>query len=1371
MVFNRTGAVLLMMLAVVGVASAQTVYRLQERVWLPYDPDTSTLGLFHLDQHPRVGADQAMEDADVESGAKPAGKAAPQLLSGLGVEGGAKSQEAGVDRARDSGTQARAARLLGKTTWLEKGLYRGGLRLEGGDAALATPDYPAFRSGQGFAVEAWFMVDKNAAGTLISLPGGTKAAPSIEVRLTAGGEARLFFEGKPASDVVGKINAGEWTHVALSIYPQREVAGKYAFEPRLAASTVLVQINTRSIGVLEDKRVAQVAATLSGQAYFGNDQLQSSGVACQIDEARVSSANRYFYPLLLGTVRTPADRAVPVGPPLVRGKDDQLFYVPFEDSITPHGPPDANPAAALASALGVVPDPPDKGKAAPLPKTILHPSFVDGVHGRSFLAGAGLASVKYSPTPTAPVIDLSRGSIELWFSPSDWDNRERQKQLAPMECVPLVRTVAPAGEKDPPHLAISIMRMQPFLEANPPALYMNPGTWYHLVVAWDGPKTAAFINGLPAPAGIVAIDRRGAAVGSPAATTSALLVGAAHPAIDPGAHSTVIDEVRTYRRALTPEEAANAFGRYLPEPKTTPLPFARMQAWLSTPTKSLHINTSLLAGDASKTRSVRVTVLQENKDDVVFGPYILELSSEGVGEKAFVNDAVNYGKFRLKSEYLAADGTVVHSQIGDMHNLVPEWLGNTLGVHEGKVLPGWSDMSIDRGVISLSMKKITLAPTGWPSQFNAAEQDMLARPIEVHAKNGGAELAWKPLGDAVVVESAKPDRVITRGEAAAGDWKMSTRLTSEFDGMIKVETTFTPNTPGANANLDELTIDIPLKNEHATYYGLWSGHQWFRAACDYMPMPQKEGVILASNKHGRAVNTEIEGSFIPFVVLADDRRAINWFAENDRGWTKTREKPAVEIVRDATTTTLRLHIIQAPTPITEPLTITFGLHLAPVKAGAAKRRSIAAKADFGFVDAFSKQPLKTDFASLASFGLLPAGDWEVAAARAEKHRREYKMNPGYEGPLLYIDRNYVAVPPSAGNFVPIWMRSGAMRYLPDARDMGIWCMNEWMKRKLIVGIYIDDVWGQPMKDPDAGPAYKLANGKVQPGFEFFDFNTYMRRLRWLFHDNNIEPLIWLHATQTFYLPICSYADLVLDGEDRFPAVGLKGDFLAYWGLPRLQFNEPEKWGVTTTWMFKAPADGAPVPGPFRHWYFRQIRAYQAGCLLHDLALSNDRPASVLKLGSMDDSAKFYGYWQREHPAVSADKEVIASLYVTKAKNGKTRVGVVLVNTDDKPRLASIKFDLAKLGLSGTLNASDIDTMSPPEGEDPTKTVVPKKMSGEDPGKPDATSEMFKDLENDINHPDPSRGEGNWFTDRNLKLENGTLRARIRPRDYRVILIE
>ncbi|MCX5660323.1 MAG: DUF6067 family protein [Planctomycetota bacterium] len=594
--------------------------------------------------------------------------------------------------------------------------------------------------------------------------------------------------------------------------------------------------------------------------------------------------------------------------------------------------------------------------------------------------------------------------------------------------------------------------------------------------------------------------------------------------------------------------------------------------------------------------------------------------------------------------------------------------------------------------------------------------------------------------------------------------------------------------------LEALTIDIPIRNEDAGYYGFWTGKQWFRGSADYRATPQTAGVVFESTKPGRETNPAIKGSFIPFVVLAGEQRAINWFAENDRGWTKTSGKPdeqaAVQILRDETTTTLRLRVIQAPTRIDRPLTITFGLHLAPIKPMPANRRSIAWKANFSFVDAFGGRSLKSDVNDLFSFKLMPDGDdWEAAADRAQMHRQMKSHQRGYPGPILYIDRNYASLPADAGEHAVQWYASGGLRYVSTTRDMHIWCMNQWLDHKLINGVYIDDIWVHPMGDPKTGPAYALDDGKVQPGFEFFDYNAYMRRLRWLFVDHGVEPLIWVHATQTFFLPIVGYADIVLDGEDRFPEQGGKSNFIGSWGLARLRFNQPDRWGLVTDWMFKSAGLRGTLMPQFRHWGYRQDRAFQAGLMLHDIAFAADTlPTGALDQGGLgDDRARVIGYWQPETPASCEAKDVLVTTYLTPRADGKSKACLIIASLGDADRTIKVSVDAAKLGMAtpasasaspsaAPLKARDVDDLRPPPGEDATTTTVPSGVGAAgldlhaDKAKSSA-DQISAAIDSAFDEQDPVKSRAAWFNDHNFKWEAGTLELRVRAHDYRVIVIE
>lgn len=165
---------------------------------------------------------------------------------------------------------------------------------------------------------------------------------------------------------------------------------------------------------------------------------------------------------------------------------------------------------------------------------------------------------------------------------------------------------------------------------------------------------------------------------------------------------------------------------------------------------------------------------------------------------------------------------------------------------------------------------------------------------------------------------------------------------------------------------------------------------------------------------------------------------------------------------------------------------------------------------------------------------------------------------GYEGPFLYIDRNWVQTPPDAREHHILWYRSGYFRYLPEAQNCYLWNIDQWLKRKLIKGVYIDDAWIGTFTDPETGPAYRMEDRTVQPGFEFFDFHEFLKRLRWLFLDNGERPMIWVHMTQTLFIPCLSFAEFILDGEAKFLRPGDKRDFMDMWSADRLRFSSPRK---------------------------------------------------------------------------------------------------------------------------------------------------------------------------------------------------------------------
>jgi hypothetical protein len=537
-------------------------------------------------------------------------------------------------------------------------------------------------------------------------------------------------------------------------------------------------------------------------------------------------------------------------------------------------------------------------------------------------------------------------------------------------------------------------------------------------------------------------------------------------------------------------------------------------------------------------------------------------------------------------------------------------------------------------------------------------------------------------------------------------------------------------------------------------------------------------MVFASTSPWAARSREIAGSFIPFVVLADDDRGLNWFAENDRNWTKSNETPAIAVERAGDRVLLRLTLLHGRTKVAKPLDFVFGLHLTPVRPLTSRRRSINKDLSFEFVDGFSKQNLRCDEGNHMNFAIAPVNDdFEAAAVRARVHRGHYEKYGGYTGPILYLDRVSVALPPSAAEYAASWQRNG-MRYHPDARDCYAWHVNEWLRRKLIAGIYIDDTFILPSYGPVDGLAYVRDDGGVQPGFEFFDYREMVKRLRWLFHDNGMEPLVWMHMTNTFYMPCLSFADVLMDGETAFPEWGEDRDFLRTWPMERLRFNNPEKWGVATNWMFKIGMAGGMMPNAsLRHWRHQQYRALYGGLMANDVGVQFAPVPGIEATGVFDDEARFVGYWSPDAPLKTDAAEVYASAYVLPAGHrGKAgpRAVAVIVNRSGGPVVIDIAVDPARLGLGGRpvkdLAITDVDTVNPPPGEDLRRMAKPKVLAGPQPTDDGRTDDLLQAFEADVDRDVAAKGRFQ-FDDHNFERTEKGLRLQIRPWDYRLIELQ
>jgi len=1320
-------------------------HELKYRCWLPVKPDTNTFRLYRMEDEELQGTeDLAAEDV---------GEELEDEEMALGEQGSDKGRA-----LQDSSPMAKSAlnkpgRFEGMCRFVEDGRFGAGLRLDGPDSVIISP---LSLSRSSLAIAGWFRPEK-LGGTLLCVPSKEGGRAPLECRLLGDGSVSVLIAGSEQGKSEGKFARGQWRHLAVS-YTYRVVPPMGRGQWKAEATGLLIHLDGKPFLWLPDgSHIKELGHTV----LFGNDGKRRSPFVGTVDGLHLAKADRGYYHWDRSFTDPETKRKLADDSPYFRAKSDLLAHAPLDDALEPV-------AGSLEASLSAWREP-EKPR---------EPVFAEGLRGNGVLA-AHLSSIPtYRP---ADRMSVREGSVEFWFSPHDWDNLIIYEVRKTPMMIPLLR-IACSSAKEGKGLRFLEIDLPLMTEVKKMKAGTNvtilPGSWYHAMVVWRGRSGTLYINGQPAPGEFFRLDFRRLVHRVPDdAVLEEIRFGEPNPWKLVGhqrmrmmPHRTVIDEFRVYRRALSRSEVLNAYRRYLPNAPIQELPFAEIALSMSHPRKLVSTNVLVLAAEREKVAAIGLKVT-DGTGKVIVDEALPPLKDSTVNAH-FTERDVGYGTYTGTYTFADGDGKTLHTQTVTLERPKPPWLGCQVGIHEGKVLPGWTPMEYADGRLRCWGREITIDGRGWPAGMVSQDKSILASPTKLLLKTDKGDVELKATAPVPELLKKQDDIVITRGHAAADGWEMATTINAEFDGMMKVEATLTGP---KNAEIDEFVIEFPLRFATEQMVGFWAGARGFRGSCDYRKLPEGEGVVFRSNKTGRSHGQwQKRVSFIPYLAVCDDWRGFVWFAENDRDWTQSWEKPAQEIVRRDGVTSLRLNLINQKKSYTKPLTYVFGIQPTPIRPLRKDFRSFTGNLSFGHVDGFNGCWLRSDDGTHTDFTLSPKGlDWSGAAKR---NRKRHKL-------LLYLDRAWQRAPEDAMEFNHLWRGWGdATRYFPEVRDCYIYYMNEWIRRGFIYGVYIDDIWIKPTLSSRGGLAYRRDDGEMEWGVEFFDFRELLKRLRWLFYDNGMEPVIWVHATQTPYIPMLAFVDTMLEGEDRFLPPKHPKNFITCWGLDRIRYSNPVKWGVPSNWMNKIGND-IKVPNTPASWWFLQRRAYQAALALCDIRTESGggRNPSFASAGCYDDAAEFVGYWDPRNPVKSRTEQCYASLYKL-----PDQIAALFVNASSQGQIAdfSVDGDAVRAHFrTRDFTFVDLDLSDPPEdlgalaksvGDDPEKHVMgaaEEKQDDEGLEQEDDFEETLeKEKQEEKRKEMEERGE-EIFDDHTLKFEGGDLRLKIRPYDYRLLVIK
>ena len=252
-------------------------------------------------------------------------------------------------------------------------------------------------------------------------------------------------------------------------------------------------------------------------------------------------------------------------------------------------------------------------------------------------------------------------------------------------------------------------------------------------------------------------------------------------------------------------------------------------------------------------------------------------------------------------------GRVVFEQTRDLSApLNPWWLDDDTGADD-VILPPYKPLRVEGQTVRPWGRVYQFGRCLMPATVETAGAEVLAAPVTLSVTADGRRLTWQ--GDAPTVTTNRPERVEFSGTAQCAAFELAGTARIDYDGMIRVDLELTPK---GKPHVDELTLEIPLKPEHAEYLYHFPG-KWQSVA-----------------NSGKLPEAGFRHAFKPFIWLGDNDRGFSWFCESAENWLPEDREDAVTITREPGRVVLRLHLIRGE-KIASPLAYTFGFEATPVK--------------------------------------------------------------------------------------------------------------------------------------------------------------------------------------------------------------------------------------------------------------------------------------------------------------------------------------------------------------------------------------------------------------------------------------------------------
>ena len=873
--------------------------------------------------------------------------------------------------------------------------------------------------------------------------------------------------------------------------------------------------------------------------------------------------------------------------------------------------------------------------------------FVPGVRGQAYSGGNIELRQK-------KIIIGSQGTVTFWMMPENWNNRTVQNHgffsggpypffnfyvfNSPGDLRPL-SLYFPNDEKQ--NTFVSVDR------------FIDEANWHHFVLTWENNTYRIYLDG------ILGVERELRNIEEMIKAEREYLTFTGRR----GDKTAAFDEIFIYPRALTPDEAWNAFARYrYPEKVRTATPYAIR--WKQYPSREmLRVEIKFLQGQVPG--KMRLDIAQGNNN------YQGKMEPVPTGSKEFSvqtsTASLSPKNFTARLLFFDTEGKNFFTTHTDLMKKGYPWLGNRLGIPE-KVPEPWVPLTLNNQRVRCLLTEYDFS-RGFLNQVTTNGDSLLQSPILL----SGLDSSNQPL---LLRQGPIQVKLGTNGlyATATTEWTgsgMKARCTGkiDFDGFIKYYLTLTSEKDSAVIN--HLSLQVPFRQEQALDYYLLGEHMDHVA----QEVPKEDGCFWNSltgkmfKRHelpeygamDRPRRGLVYGNFIPFVWLGNHHRGLCFMADNDKGWVQSNEKPAVELVRKNQTVYLVLNLVAEPVTLKEgqPREIIFSLMATPSKKPASGWRHWKTSSFF-VISAAGRvmgndifyAPYPVDYQKSAAYMENLWKNGIVPLPYMDFYGSDGRMEPAEDFRWEWWPEITAEEFPARSQIYKANYCSGSLI------DWYIYNFNRWVDECGVNGLYIDNSYPSPIFDAVNGPGYIHEKGEVQPGYQLFAMREFYKRVYCLLAGKGKpHPYTMIHMTHCMIAPAMSFADIAYEGEDHYiNGENEKGneqpgaDHITYWPNHIVRIIDfPHAWGVGTHWL--TAVRGKPelwkLP-PSRDYY---IRAWYTQLLLHDMRGSVDRDGGAMavfeKFLNQDPEVEFVLYRDNQLFLPDTKKDIYISYYQRK----------------------------------------------------------------------------------------------------------------------------